>query len=91
MLGLVQRERGSGEWTGDRSKLPNAKQAAIRLIHSLDPTHDAVGVASFCESYSLLQRLTSDFQSCAHAIGRIEGGCGTSLYQSMYLAIEDLA
>lgn len=91
MLGMVQHERVCDAWTGDSSKLPNAKQAAIRLIQSLNPTHDTAGVASFCDGYSLLQRLTSDFQSCFDAIGRIDGGNGTSLYQSMYLAIEDLA
>ena len=48
MLGMVQYEDEQDEWSGDRSKLPNTKEAAIRIIQSLDPSCDLVGVASFC-------------------------------------------
>lgn len=90
MLGMVQYEGEQDDWSGDKHKLPNTKIAVTRLIEALTDERDRVAVASFCEQYSLLRSLTSDFQSCRSALHSIDGGYGTALYKSMYLAAGDL-
>ena len=69
--------------TGDATKLPCAKAAALELINSLNPEFDRAGVVSFCAQVRVLCRLTHDFETCVEAVRGIEPGFKTSLYRAM--------
>jgi Ca-activated chloride channel family protein len=77
---------------GSTSMRPNlrvAQAAAVKFIHSLQPTDDAQ-VAQFTRRLTVLQEPTSDQAALEAAVGRIEAMGETSLYESIYVALKEL-
>jgi Ca-activated chloride channel homolog len=72
-----------------RSNVRVAQAAAIRFIHTLQPTDDAQ-VAQFTRRYTVLQEPTSDRAALEAAVRRVEASGETSLYESLYVALKDL-
>ena len=71
-------------------KMQVAQDAAIRFVRSLMP-EDRVKVLEFNDRVLTLVDFTSDFDRVANAIRHISPQGNTSLYNSLYVSLRDLA
>jgi Ca-activated chloride channel homolog len=68
--------------------LPSVKAAARRLLGTLEAA-DQAQVVQFNERLAVLQDFTSDVALLQAAVGRIEAGGQTGLYNALYLTLKD--
>jgi Ca-activated chloride channel family protein len=73
-----------------RQKLDLAQKAAIRFVHSLKVA-DEVQVVEFNDRVLTLAPFTSDFEEVETAINQTKAMGATSLYEALYVALNDLA
>jgi Ca-activated chloride channel family protein len=72
------------------TQMPLAKQAALDFISQLRPG-DVAQVVSFDSRVEVLQPLTTDRALLAAAIQRLRAGGATSLYNAVYIVLNQLA
>ncbi len=70
-------------------KLPAARAAALRFIHTLRP-QDAAQVVQFSDRITNLQDFTSDQVKLEAAVNATRAAGPTSLYNALYVGLKDL-
>jgi Ca-activated chloride channel homolog len=72
-----------------RSEIELMRRAALRFLDELRP-RDRVAVIQFSREVELLEDLTSDRAEIEEALRRLKPGTGTSFYDSLKLAIDEV-
>ena len=76
-------------------QLPFEKESAIRFVDRLlgtdEHAQDAASVLSFSSEVSVLQDFSRDRKALASGLGKIRPQTGTSVYDAIWLASEELA
>lgn len=72
-----------------KAEIELMRRAALRFLDELRP-RDRVAVIQFSKEVELLEDLTSDRVEIEEALGRVKPGSGTSFYDSMKLAIDEV-
>src|SRR5262249_17343384 len=72
-----------------RDEIELTRRAALRFLDELRP-RDRVAVIQFSKEVELLEDLTSDRAEIEEALGRLKPGTGTSFYDSLTLAIDEV-
>jgi Ca-activated chloride channel homolog len=72
-----------------RAEIELMRRAALRFLEELRPL-DRVAVIQFSKEVELLEDLTSDRAEVEEALGRLKPGTGTSFYDSLKLAIDEV-
>jgi VWFA-related protein len=72
-----------------RAEIELMRRAALRFLDELRP-RDRVAVIQFNREVELLEDLTSDRVEIEEALGRLKPGTGTSFYDSLKLAIDEV-
>lgn len=72
-----------------RDELSLMQQAARRFLNELRP-HDRVAVIQFNQQVELIKDLTADRSKLEKALGQLTGGSGTSFYDALQLAVDEV-
>src|SRR5215475_6023846 len=72
-----------------RDEIELTRRAALRFLDELRP-RDRVAVVQFSREVELLKDLTSDRAEIEEALGLLKPGTGTSFYDSLKLAVEEV-
>lgn len=72
-----------------RDELSLMQQAARRFLDELRP-HDRVAILQFNQQVELIKDLTADRGKLEKALNQLTGGSGTSFYDAMQLAVDEI-
>ncbi len=72
-----------------RDELSLMQQAARRFLDELRP-HDRVAILQFNQEVELIKDLTADRGKLEKALGQLTGGSGTSFYDAVQLAVDEV-
>ncbi len=72
-----------------KAEIELMRRAALRFLDELRP-RDRVAVIQFSREVELLEDLSSDRAEIEEALGRLKPGTGTSFYDSLKLAIDEV-
>lgn len=75
---------------GGKTKLTNAKEAAVALIDQLDPSKDRIGVVQFDTAAELVFPLSARYEEVKRALDAIVGGEATNIHLGLEAGTREL-